>query len=109
MVENTSIITQDYINIDSFLETSGMCDDDEIISLIQEPEEEPQEESQEEPQISNAIALESVQNLFKYMNQKSNLNINNSLVVGLRNLHHQIRKNQINSLKQVDLNSFFDN
>ena len=70
-----------------------MIDDEEIIAAIQEA----------------PVALDSIQNLFNYLEQNSDIKINNSTISGMRNLQYQIKRKQNASLKQSTLEAFFYN
>ena len=83
-----------------------MIDDEEIIAAIQEAPEEGETIS---TPISYTVALDSIQNLFNYLEQNSDIKINNSTISGMRNLQHQIKRKQNASLKQSTLEAFFYN
>ena len=72
-----------------------MIDDEVIIAAIQEAPEEGETIS---TPISYTVALDSIQNLFDYLEQNSD-KINNSTISGMRNLQHQIKRKQNASLK----------
>ena len=115
-IENTiqSLINQtdaeDYINIDSSLEESDI-NDDEIIALVQETAEEECDSNDDLSllPLSSKTALESVENILRYLQQQNDFSIDCSLVLKIRDLKNQIRKKQINSMKQTTLDSFFAN
>jgi len=102
------VTASNYINIDTRIEIAGMIDDEEIIAAIQEAPEEEEEETTSTP-ISHTVALDSIQNLFNYLEQNSDIKINNSTISGMRDLQHQIRRKQNASLKQPTLEAFFYN
>ena len=83
-----------------------MIDDEVIIAAIQEAPEEGETIS---TPISYTVALDSIQNLFNYLEQNSDIKINNSTMSGMRDLQHQIRRKQNASLKQSTLEAFFYN
>jgi hypothetical protein len=102
------ITANNYINIDSRIEIAEMIDEEEIIAAVQEaPEEEEEEETVNTP-ISYPIALDSIQNLFNYLQQNSDIKVNSSVISGLKDLQHQIRRKQNASLKQPTLESFYN-
>ena len=115
-IENTiqSLINQtdaeDYINIDSSLEESDI-NDDEIIALVQETAEEECDSNDDLSllPLSSKTALESVENILRYLQQQNDFSIDCSLVLKIRDLQNQIRKKQINSMKQTTLDNFFAN
>ncbi len=47
--------------------------------------------------------------IFDYLQQNSDIKVNNSVISGLKDLQHQIRRKQNASLKQPTLESFFYN
>ena len=84
-----------------------LIDKDEVIATVSEvPEEEKKIVS---TSISYPIALDGTQNLFNYLQQNSDIKINNSTISGMRDLQHQIRRKQNASLKQSTLEAFFNN
>jgi hypothetical protein len=104
---NNIIAAEDYINIDSSLETTGIPNDDEIISnVIEVPEVEEENNSNVLP-VSNKMALESIENIHNYLQQQQNLNVKHSFLVDLKDLQHQICLNQLSLSKQSSLNEFF--
>lgn len=102
-----NITAKDYINIDSSLETTGIPDDNEIISSILEVPEAEEEINNIIPLVSNKTALESIENINNYLQQQKNLNIKHSFIVDLKDLQYQIRLNQISLSKQSSLDEFF--
>ena len=108
-IENTiqSLINQtdaeDYINIDSSLEEESDINDDEIIALVQETAEEECDSNDDLSllPLSSKTALESVENILRYLQQQNDFSIDCSLVLKIRDLQNQIRKKQINSMKQL--------
>ena len=62
-----------------------MIDEGDIIAAVQEaPEEEDGEEEREEESItiSNIAALDSIQNIFNYLQQNSDVKVNVSVISG---------------------------
>ena len=45
--------------------------------------------------------MDSIQNLFNYLEQNSDIKINNSTISGMRNLQYQIKRKQNASLKST--------
>ncbi|CAG8629368.1 8899_t:CDS:2, partial [Diversispora eburnea] len=78
---------KDYINIDSCLETTGIPNVEEEINDAISP-------------VSHKTVLESIENIYNYLQQQRNLNIKHSFIVNLKDLQHQIRLNQISLSKQ---------
>ena len=66
--------------------------------LVIEIEEEAKEDKR--PSVSHKIALESIQNLLNYLQQSNN-------VSGMKDLQRQIRREQVNSLRQASLQDYF--
>ena len=79
------VTASNYINIDTRIEIAGMIDDEEIIAAIQEAPEEGEEEMTSTP-ISHTVALDSIQNLFNYLEQNFDIKINNSTISRMRDL-----------------------
>jgi len=71
--DDNIITARSYIEIDSDLGTE-ILDDDEIIATVQEA---PEEEEEEDigPPIPNKIALESIQNLYNYLQQNNDIQV----------------------------------
>jgi len=107
-MDMTDLTATDYIDIDSTLEATQNIDDDEIIEAVQETTED--EEVTEEdkcPLVSDKIALESIQNLVNYLQQSNGINVNSSLLSGMKDLQRQLRKKQVDSLRQSSLQDYF--
>ena len=103
------IVASDYINIDTRIEIADMIDEGDIIAAVQEaPEEEDGEEEREEESItiSNIAALDSIQNIFNYLQQNSDVKVNVSVISGMKDLQRQIGRKQNASLKQLTLDGF---
>jgi hypothetical protein len=105
------IVASDYINIDTRIEVADMIDEGDIIAAVKEaPEEEDGEEEGEEESASNAIsniaALDSIQNIFNYLQQNSDVKVNVSVISGMKDLQRQIARKQNASLKQLTLEIF---
>ena len=79
-----------------------MIDDEVIIATIQEA---PEEGEMISTPISYTVALDSIQNLFNYLEQNSDIKINNSTISGMRSLQHQIKRKQ--NAKTIYLRSLF--
>ena len=79
---------------------------DEIIAAVQETPED--EEGDMGTMISNKIALESIQNLYNYLEQNNNIKVNSSFVSGLRDLKWKINRKQIDSLKQTSMDIYLN-
>ena len=79
-----------------------------LLRLVQETTED--EEVTEEdrcPLVSDKIALESVQNLLNYLQQSNDINVNSSVLSGMKDLQRQLRKKQVDSLRQSSLQEYF--
>ena len=103
------IVASDYINIDTRIEVTDMIDEGDIIAAVQEaPEKEDGEEEREEESItiSNIAALDSIQNIFIYLQQNSDVKVNVSVISGMKDLQRQIGRKQNASLKQLTLDGF---
>src|SRR6185312_14548817 len=85
------LTARDYIDVDSTLEATQIIDDDEIIKAIQETTENEEDNC---PLVSDKIALESIHNLLNYIQQSNNLSVNSSVLSGIKDLQHQIRKKE---------------
>jgi hypothetical protein len=57
--------------------------------------------------VSGKIALESVQNLLNYLQQSNDININSSVLSGMKDLQRQLRKKQVDSLRLSSLQEYF--
>ncbi|CAG8568020.1 10227_t:CDS:2 [Funneliformis mosseae] len=75
--------TSNYINIDFRIEIAEVIDEDEIIAAVQGASEE--EETISIP-ISYPIALDSIKNLFDYLQQNSDIKVNSPVISGMRDL-----------------------
>ena len=104
---NIDIMANNYINIDDRIEIAEVIDEEEIIAAVQEAPEEEEEGEDIGNLISNTVALDNIQNIFNYLQQNADIKINNSLISGMKNLQHQIRRKQNASLKQLTLESFY--
>jgi hypothetical protein len=101
------LTARDYIDVDSTLEATQIIDDDEIIKAIQETTENEEAEEDNCPLVSDKIALESIHNLLNYIQQSNSLSVNSSVLSGMKDLQRQIRKKQVDSLKQASLQDYF--
>ena len=88
------LTARDYIDVDSTLEATQIIDDDEIIKAIQETTENEEAEEDNCPLVSDKIALESIHNLLNYIQQSNSLSVNSSVLSGMKDLQHQIRKKE---------------
>ena len=87
---------------DTRIEVADMIDEGDIIAAVQEaPEEEDGEEEREEESItiSNIAALDSIQNIFNYLQQNSDVKVNVSVISGMKDLQRQTGRKQNASLK----------
>ena len=57
--------------------------------------------------VSHKIALESIQNLLNYLQQLNNVSVSSSVLLGMKDLQRQIRRKQVDSLKQASLQDYF--
>jgi len=92
------IVASDYINIDTRIEVADMIDEGDIIAAVQEaPEEEDGEEEREEESItiSNIAALDSIQNIFNYLQQNSDVKVNVSVISGMKDLQRQLEESKM--------------
>ena len=105
--DDNIITARSYIEIDSDLGTE-MLDDDEIIAAVQEAPEEEEEEEDIGPPIPNKIALESIQNLYNYLQQNNDIQVNSSFVSGLKDLKWKINRKQNNSLVQTSMDIYLN-
>ena len=51
------------------------------------------------------IALESIQNLLNYLQQSNNVSVSISVFSGMKDSQRQIRREQVNSLRQASLSA----
>ena len=70
-----NIVASDYINIDARIEDTEMIDEEEIIAAVQEA----LEEEITSNSISNMDALNSIQNIFNYLQHNSDIKTNASV------------------------------
>jgi len=101
------LTARDYIDVDSTLEATQLINDDEIIKAIQETTENEEAEEDNCPLVSDKIALESIHNLLNYIQQSNSLSVNSAVLSGMKDLQRQIRKKQVDSLKQASLQDYF--
>ena len=73
-----------------------MIDEEEIIAAVQEA----LEEEITSNSISNMDALNSIQNIFNYLQHSSDIKTNASVISGMKDLQCQIQRKRIASLKQ---------
>ena len=93
------------INIDARIEDTEMIDEEEIIAAVQEA----LEEEITSNSISNMDALNSIQNIFNYLQHSSDIKTNASVISGMKDLQCQIQRKRIASLKQPTLETFYKN
>jgi hypothetical protein len=109
IIDDITVKAKDYIEVDNTLETSDIPNDDEIIAAIQEaPDNEEEDNENEILMISNKIALESIQNLHNYLQQNSDIKVNSLFISGLRDLKWKIDRKRINSLTQMNIDSYLE-
>ena len=96
------LTARDYIDVDSTLEATQLINDDEIIKAIQETTENEEAEEDNCPLVSDKI-----HNLLNYIQQSNSLSVNSSVLSGMKDLQRQIRKKQVDSLKQASLQDYF--
>ena len=104
----TDLTANDYIDIDSRLEATQVIDDNEIIDTVQDIVENEEEVEEDKcPSVSHKIALESIQNLLNYLQQSNNVSVSSSVLSGMKDLQRQIRRKQVDSLRQASLQDYF--
>ena len=104
----TDIMANDYIDIDSSLEATQAIDDNEIIAAVQDTIENEEEAEEDKcPSVSHKIALESIQNLLNYLQQSNNVSVSSSVLSRIKDLQRQIRRKQVDSLRQASLQDYF--
>ena len=97
-----------FIDIDSSLEATQVIDDNEILDALQDTIENEEEAEEDKcPPVSHKIALESIQNLLNYLQQSNNVSVSSSVLLGMKDLQRQIRRKQVDSLKQASLQDYF--
>ena len=101
-----NIVASDYINIDAIIEDTEMIYEEEIIAAVQEALEEEEITSNS---ISNMDALNSIQNIFNYLQHSSDIKTNASVISGMKDIQCQIQRKRIASLKQSTLETFYKN
>lgn len=107
-MDMADLMANDYIDIDSSLEATQVIDDNEILDAIQDTTENEEEAEEDKcPSVSHKIALESIQNLLNYLQQSNNVSVSSSALSGMKDLQRQIRRKQVNSLRQASLQDYF--
>ena len=102
----------EYLEIDNHLlgETESIPTDEDVIEIVTGIETpELCEEYEEEKQVSLALANESIDNILKFIRQEyaTKFDISHRLVVDLRELHRMVKILEIQSKRQLHIDSFF--
>jgi len=58
--------------------------------------------------VSNKVALESIQNLYNYLQQNNDIKVNSLLVSGLRDLKWEIVKKRTDSSIQTSMDIYLE-
>ena len=58
--------------------------------------------------VSNVVALDSIHNIFNYLQQNSDIKVNESVISGMKDLQRQVGRKQNASLKQRALETFYE-
>ena len=88
------------------MEATQVIDDNEIIDAVQDIVENEEAEEDKCPSVSHKIALESIQNLPNYLQQSNNVSASSSMLSGMKDLQRQIRRKQVDSLRQALLQDY---
>ena len=102
----------EYLEVDNHLlgETERIPTDEDVIEIVTGIETpEPCEEYEDESPVSLALANESIDNILRFIRQEyaTKFDINHRLVVDLRELHRMIKVLEIQSKRQLHIDSFF--
>jgi len=102
----------EYFEVDNHLlgETERIPTDEDVIEIVTGIETpEPCEEYKDESPVSLALANESIDNILRFIRQEyaTKFDINHRLVVDLRELHRMIKVLEIQSKRQLHIDSFF--
>jgi len=102
----------EYLEVDNHLlgETERIPTDEDVIEIVTGIETpEPCEEYKDESPVSLALANESIDNILRFIRQEyaTKFDINHRLVVDLRELHRMIKVLEIQSKRQLHIDSFF--
>jgi len=102
----------EYLEVDNHLlgETERIPTDEDVIEIVTGIETpEPCEQYKDESPVSLALANESIDNILRFIRQEyaTKFDINHRLVVDLRELHRMIKVLEIQSKRQLHIDSFF--
>jgi hypothetical protein len=97
----------EYINIDDKLSIEEEMSLEEIVNMVNGQNEKESEEDEDEEIITTTDALNSIEKVIRYIQQK-NLGINNLEMKNLIKLKKQIVYQNVNEKRQSTLNEFFD-
>ncbi|CAB5363872.1 unnamed protein product [Rhizophagus irregularis] len=101
------LAVNDYINIDNRVSAEEELSLQEIVDVIKGTNEREIEEEEEQDEISTIVALNSIENVIKYIQQKD-LEIGNLEMKNLIKLKKRIFFDNINEKRQSKLNEYFD-
>ncbi|CAB5376228.1 unnamed protein product [Rhizophagus irregularis] len=101
------LAVNDYINIDNRASAEEELSLQEIVDIVKGTNEREIEEEEEQDEISTIVALNSIENVIKYIQQKD-LEIGNLEMKNLIKLKKRIFFDNINEKRQSKLNEYFD-
>ncbi|GBC52957.2 tigger transposable element-derived protein 6-like [Rhizophagus irregularis DAOM 181602=DAOM 197198] len=101
------LAVNDYINIDNRASAEQELSLQEIVDVVKGTNEREIEEEEEQDGISTIVALNSIENVIKYIQQKD-LEIGNLEMKNLIKLKKRIFFDNINEKRQSKLNEYFD-
>ncbi|CAB5387712.1 unnamed protein product [Rhizophagus irregularis] len=101
------LAVNDYINIDNRASAEEELSLQEIVDVVKGTNEREIEEEEEQDEISTIVALNSIKNVIKYIQQKD-LEIGNLEMKNLIKLKKRIFFDNINKKRQSKLNEYFD-
>ncbi|GET55951.1 CENP-B homolog protein 2-like [Rhizophagus irregularis DAOM 181602=DAOM 197198] len=101
------LAVNDYINIDNRTSAEEELSLQEIVDVVKGTNEREIEEEEEQDEISTIVALNSIENVIKYIQQKD-LEIGNLEMKNLIKLKKRIFFDNINEKRQSKLNEYFD-
>ncbi|GET61133.1 CENP-B homolog protein 2-like [Rhizophagus irregularis DAOM 181602=DAOM 197198] len=101
------LAVNDYINIDNRASAEEELSLQEIVDVVKRTNKREIEEKEEQDEISTIVALNSIENVIKYIQQKD-LEIGNLEMKNLIKLKKRIFFDNINEKKQSKLNEYFD-
>ncbi|CAB5334785.1 unnamed protein product [Rhizophagus irregularis] len=101
------LAVNDYINIDNRASAEEELSLQEIVNVVKGTNEREIEEEEEQDEISTIVALNSIENVIKYIQQKD-LEIGNLEMKNLIKLKKRIFFDNINEKRQSKLNEYFD-